>query len=214
MHQHICTHNCHSFFFEDSFYFGTVSEYDFNLLTVFLCCLTDLAAGIAIYSCAGFICHAYCCKVRLFECRIYFQRFQFKTSFFIHLTDCTFMEIFARLNQTCRKFINVIAQCVAILAYQNNLVLLLSIDTINDHTIRIITSGLQFQRRNILGSGCHVIRHRGIVNTCSIHMIQIDKTVICHFFYIMNLSHGFPLFCTLCLLCLNQSPLRITRILL
>ena len=104
------------------------------------------------------------------------------------------MEIFAWLNQTCRKFINVIAQCVTILAYQNNLVLLLSIDTINDHTIRIITSGLQFQRRNILCSGCHVIRHRGIVNTCSIHMIQIDKTVICHFFYIMNLSHGFSSF--------------------
>ena len=100
------------------------------------------------------------------------------------------MEILARLNQTCRKFINVVAQGVTILAYQNNLVLLFSIDTVNDHAIRIITTGFQFQCRNIFGSGCHVIRHRSIVNTCSIHMIQIDKTIICHFFYIMNLSHG------------------------
>ena len=104
------------------------------------------------------------------------------------------MEVLARLNQTCRKFINVIAQGVTILAYKNNLVFLFSIDTVNDHAIRIISPGLQFQCRDILGSGCHIIRYRSVMNACGIHMIQIDKTVICHFFYIMNLSHGFSSF--------------------
>ena len=189
MHQHVSTHDGNIFFLKDPSDLVAVCEDDFDLLSVLLGCLADLAAGIAINGCTGFVCHADRGKVWLLISRVYFERFEFQSGLLVHLADSTLVKVLVRLYKPCREFIDVTAQRIAILADQNNLILLLALNTVNNHSVRIIVSGLHLEGWNVLCSGCHVIRYRCIMYAGRIYMVEIDETVVCKFLYIMNFSH-------------------------
>ena len=99
------------------------------------------------------------------------------------------MEILPRLHKPRRKLINISADRIPILTDQHNLIPLLSINTVNDHPIRMILPRRKLQILHTLRPGGHKIRNRRIMYTGRIHPIKIHKLIICKFFHTVDLTH-------------------------
>ena len=99
------------------------------------------------------------------------------------------MEILPRLHKPRRKLINIPTNRIPVLPDQHNLIPLLSINTVNDHPVRMILPRRKLQILHTLRPGGHKIRNRRIMHTGRIHPIKIHELIICKFLHTVNLTH-------------------------
>ena len=110
--------------------------------------------------------------------------------FFVHFPDAGLHHVFAVLYQPRGKFIDVAAQGIAVLADQNHLVLLLAVNTVEDHAVGLILVGHGFQPGNLLCPGGHIIRRNTSVPVDGLEFIEIQKPGIGLLLNIANFAHG------------------------
>ena len=99
------------------------------------------------------------------------------------------MKILTRLHQACRKFINISPDRVAVLTDQNYFIMILTVNTVDDHAIRVILPCRKLHIFYTLRSGSHKIRNRCVMYTGRIHSVKIHEFIVCKFFYTVDLTH-------------------------
>ena len=189
MHQHISTHDRNPLLLQDPPDLIPVRDHNLDLLTILLSSLTNLTTGIPINRSTGFIRHPDRRKIRLLKSLRNLDRLQLQPGLLKHLPHSTLMEILPRLHKPRRKLINIPADRIPILTDQHNLIPLLSINTVNDHPIRMILPCRKLHILHTLRPGGHKIRNRRIMYTGRIHSIKIHELIICKFFHTIDLTH-------------------------
>ena len=172
MHQHIGAGKGYIFFSQNASAFVLVCDDYLNFFRCFLVAVGGFAAAVAEDRAAAFVSHANGHKEGV-GIGAAFLWSEGQTGFFIHLPDTGSQQIFAFFHKTSGEFIYISADGIAVLTDQNNLVFVLSVNSVQDHTVGFVAVCNRLQCVGVGISGCHIIRSHFAVPVNGFHFVKV-----------------------------------------
>ena len=122
MHQLVGAHDRHLFFLQDPPDLIAVREDDLQRFAVLNELVADVPVRVSVYGRAGFVGKAHRREAGLLEHGVRVERRKGQAGLFVHLAHGRFAVILAPFDESRRKLVDVLAERVAVLADQDDLV--------------------------------------------------------------------------------------------